>query len=112
MTRLFWDDRGRESIGPDQTSERPSRRSGRWHSRENFGNRGDDTGETGLLALSTTLGLAIEMSLHEEQERRALEGELSALETAWREAEEIGAIADGMFLPPGVEQALARLRRR
>ena len=77
-----------------------------------FGNRGDDAGETGLLALSTTLGLAIEMSLHEEQERRALEGELSALETAWREAEEIGAIADGMFLPPGVEQALARLRRR
>ena len=38
--------------------------------------------------------LALEMALHEEQERRALEGELSLLEAAWREAEEIAAIAD------------------
>jgi len=40
--------------------------------------------------------LALEMALHEEQERRALEGELHALEAAWREAEEIAAIADGL----------------
>ncbi|HEX8430753.1 MAG TPA: hypothetical protein VF625_05675 [Longimicrobium sp.] len=38
--------------------------------------------------------LALEMALHEEQERRAMEGELSALEAAWRDAEEIAAIAD------------------
>lgn len=38
--------------------------------------------------------LALEMALHEESERRALEGELAALEAAWREAEEIAAIAD------------------
>lgn len=38
--------------------------------------------------------LALEMSLHEEAERQALEGELAALEAAWREAEEIAAIAD------------------
>ncbi len=38
--------------------------------------------------------LALEMALHEEQERRAMQGELSALEAAWRDAEEIAAIAD------------------
>lgn len=42
--------------------------------------------------------LALEMALHEEQERRALEGELHALEAAWREAEEIAAIADTLAL--------------
>jgi hypothetical protein len=38
--------------------------------------------------------LALEIALAEETERRALEGELAALEAAWREAEEIAAIAD------------------
>ena len=38
--------------------------------------------------------LALEMALHEEAERRAMEGELTLLEAAWREAEEIAAIAD------------------
>ncbi|MDB4879507.1 MAG: hypothetical protein JWL60_953 [Gemmatimonadetes bacterium] len=66
--------------------------------------------ESGLLALSTSLGLAIEMALHEEQERLALEGELSELEAAWREAEEIGAIADSLLLPDSVERAWSRLR--
>ena len=45
--------------------------------------------------------LALEMALHEEDERRALEGELTALEAAWREAEEIAAIADALpNVPP------------
>jgi hypothetical protein len=38
--------------------------------------------------------LALEMALHEEQERRAMEGELAALQAMWRQAEEIAAIAD------------------
>jgi hypothetical protein len=38
--------------------------------------------------------LALEIALHEEQERRALEGELTLLEAAWREAEEVAGIAD------------------
>ena len=38
--------------------------------------------------------LALEMALHEESERRALHGELTLLESAWREAEEIAVIAD------------------
>ncbi|MCY3610778.1 MAG: hypothetical protein OXH51_04515 [Gemmatimonadetes bacterium] len=45
--------------------------------------------------------LALEMALHEEQERRALEGELWLLEQAWREAEEIAEISDNLFLPEG-----------
>ena len=44
--------------------------------------------------LGSEAALALEMALHEEQERRALEGELALLEAAWREAEEIAAIAD------------------
>jgi hypothetical protein len=42
--------------------------------------------------------LALEMAANEDAERRALEGELAALQAAWRGAEEIAAIADGMFL--------------
>ena len=55
--------------------------------------------------------LALEMAAHEETERRALEGELHILEAAWREAEEIAHIADDMFLPASVDEALARLKR-
>jgi hypothetical protein len=51
------------------------------------------------------------MSAHEESERRALEGELHVLEEAWREADEIAAIADDMFLPTSVGDDLARLKR-
>src|SRR5207237_413052 len=40
--------------------------------------------------------LALEMAANEDVERRALEGELAELEAAWREAEEIAAIADAL----------------
>jgi hypothetical protein len=40
--------------------------------------------------------LALEMALHEETERRALDGELAMLEGMWREAEEIASIADAL----------------
>ena len=71
--------------------------------------RSDEWG-SGLLALSTPFSLALEMALHEEQERRALEGELEELERAWREAEEIGAIADSLLLPPWIDDAIRRLK--
>ncbi|MEZ4585139.1 MAG: hypothetical protein R2909_01905 [Gemmatimonadales bacterium] len=54
--------------------------------------------------------LALEMALHEESERRAIEGELEILEEAWREAEVIAAIADNMFVPAEVEAKLAELK--
>jgi hypothetical protein len=43
--------------------------------------------------------LALEMSLHEESEQHALDGELAALQRDWQEAEEIAAIADGELTP-------------
>lgn len=52
--------------------------------------------------------LALEMALHEEQERRALEGELWRLERAWEEAEEIAAISDNLFLPDGTADFVAK----
>jgi hypothetical protein len=51
----------------------------------------------GAMNLSATERLALEMAVHEEIERRAAEGELAELHSAWVEAEEIAAIADGML---------------
>lgn len=56
--------------------------------------------------------LAVEMAIHEEQERRALEGELFILEQAWKEAEEVAAIADNLLLPEGTGERLEELRAR
>jgi hypothetical protein len=50
----------------------------------------------GAFALTPVERLAVEMALHEEQERRLLEGELEVLAEAWRDAEEIAGIADGL----------------
>jgi len=52
--------------------------------------------QLGTMRLSRTECLALEMSLHEESERRAFEGELAILEAAWREAEELAQVADGL----------------
>jgi hypothetical protein len=46
------------------------------------------------LSANPNLSLAMEMALHDEQERRAMQGELAALQAMWREAEQIAAIAD------------------
>ncbi len=60
-------------------------------------------------ALPRDITLALEMAAHEETERRALEGELAALEAQWKEAEEIAAIADALTLPERVTARLERL---
>jgi hypothetical protein len=62
----------------------------------------------GLSELPVTVRLALEMAAHEETERRAMEGELQELAEAWRQAEEIAAIADNMFLPPSVDAFFRR----
>lgn len=54
--------------------------------------------------------LVLEMALHEEQEHRAMMGELAELERAWREADEIAHIADNMFDTPQLESELARMK--
>jgi hypothetical protein len=78
-------------------------RTDRW----NFSTYGAST----LQKLPMHTRLALEMSAHEDAERRALEGELHVLEAAWRDAEEIAKIADDMFLPASVDEELARLKR-
>lgn len=57
------------------------------------------------------LRLALEMALHEDAERRAVEGELAQLEAAWKEAEEIAAIADNLFVGADVRARLRSMRK-
>lgn len=82
------------------------------HHDRSFHSATEDAWQSGLYGLSTPASLALEMALHEEQEQRALEGELAELEKAWRDAEEVGAIADSLLLPTDTELELARLRVR
>ncbi len=64
-------------------------------------------GEPGYVAkMPAATRLALEMALHEEEERRALEGELWRLERAWEAAEEIAAISDDLLISPDVERFL------
>ena len=70
----------------------------------------DRSNPESLAALRAPVRLALEMSLHEQDERGALEGELCLLEDRWREAEEVAAISDDMFLPSGVSAILKRLK--
>ena len=71
---------------------------------------GNQEWSTGLFGLDSVQRLALEMALHEDVERAALEGELGELERAWREAEEIAGIADSLLVPDGLTGALDRLR--
>lgn len=63
-----------------------------------------------VLSLGYEQRLALEMAAHEDFERRAIETDLRSLESAWREAEEIAAIADNLLVPQVVEAWLARHR--
>lgn len=63
-----------------------------------------------LSTLQPRYRLALEMAVHEESERRAMDGELAALEAQWRDAEEIAHISDTMFTLPSVEKRLEELR--
>lgn len=99
--------------GPERFVEQLARRAeavtavhGRPH---RYGRRGQ-IGRTGLYGLTTVDRLALEMALHEEAERRAMAGELAQLEQAWRDAEEVAAIADDLLVPSGVRATLERLR--
>jgi hypothetical protein len=77
------------------------RRSMRW--------RGDVMSR-GLFGLPGPHRLALEMALHEEAERRALQGQLEELERAWRDAEEIAAISDNLLLPDAVSSAVRKMK--
>jgi hypothetical protein len=64
-----------------------------------------------IATLPEATRLALEMAAHEDTERRALEGELAQLEQSWKEAEEVAAIADDMFLPSFVEDWMRKNRK-
>lgn len=66
----------------------------------------------GISKLPLETRLAVEMAVNEENERRALEGELALLELEWKEAEEIAGIADRLGMPESVEQQFEELKRR
>lgn len=72
---------------------------------------GWNRGGWGLFGLPGPHRLALEMALHEESERRAMQGELEELERAWREAEEIAGISDNLFVPDSVTAAFDKLKR-
>ena len=59
---------------------------------------------TALYRLPSVNRLALEMAANEDVERRALAGELDELREAWREAEEIAAIADDLFADDTLEE--------
>jgi hypothetical protein len=66
----------------------------------------------GAMSLLPVERLALEMAVHEESERRALEGELARLAEEWREAEEVAAIADGLFVEPKVDELRRQVDQR
>lgn len=86
---------------PEELFRRATRRTGR--------DAAGDPSRT-IASLGREFVLGLEMAAHEETERRALEGELALLEAAWREAEEVAAIADELTLPARVFERLERLR--
>ncbi len=89
------------SGGPDQLLQSVASRRGRraidWQEAFNLDQTVPEAERAqSLHKLPATERLALEMALHEEAERRAMDGELAALEAAWREAEEIARIADAL----------------
>jgi hypothetical protein len=72
----------------------------------------DSTEAARLSRVPAEVRLALEMVSHEESERRALEGELYLLEDAWKEAEEIAAISDDMFLPEDISRRLTDMKKQ
>jgi hypothetical protein len=83
----------------------PTKRRSRWAGHGDFN-------KYGLYSLPAEHRLALEMALHEEAERHAMEGELLQLEDAWKDAEEIAAIADNLLLPESVESAFEEMKRK
>ena len=63
-----------------------------------------------ISTLPDPVRLALEMATHESAERRAMEGELALLTHSWKEAAEIAATADSMFLPAAVTETFARIK--
>jgi hypothetical protein len=70
----------------------------------------DEDGAVAVSAISKPVRFALEIAANEDIERRAMEGELAQLELAWRQAEEIAAIADNLTVPEPPASATDKLR--
>jgi hypothetical protein len=66
---------------------------------------------TRIATMHAGVRLALEMALHEEEERRALAGELSILEWAWKYEERFASIADRLGLPDWIQHRLISLHQ-
>jgi hypothetical protein len=110
--RTSW---GRDPHAPPGAAAEPSARSFaerlalRLATRSFWAHGGTGSQELAILhRLPAVDRLALEMAANEDFERRALAGELAALRDAWRDAEEIAAIADNLL----ADEALAEFKRR
>jgi hypothetical protein len=65
-----------------------------------------------VAAMSPVASIALEMALHQEQERKAMEGELVELRAAWRNAEEMAQISDNLLVPHEIEDRLTSLKKQ
>lgn len=54
--------------------------------------------DVGVLGLTQTERIALEIAVHEDAERQMIQTELVGLEAAWRDAEEIAAISDSLLI--------------
>jgi hypothetical protein len=68
------------------------------------------SGVTELHHFPADVRCALEMALHDDAERRAMEGELDSLKAEWMLAEEVAHIADDMFLPSTLSARIEELR--
>lgn len=79
-----------------------------WMAKERWHGFGDQA--LRLAPLEPADRLAVEMWLSEEDEAKALAGELALLERQWREAEELARIADALAVSDEVNQRLSSAR--
>ena len=110
---------GREPDAPNEPPAEPAGRSAAERialqlANRSFWGRGGTGSEeaTALYRLPAVDRLALEMAANEDVERRAMEGELAALAAAWRDAEEIAAIADDLFADHVLEEFKRRYYER
>ncbi len=87
-----------EAGGPENFPRWAAAKRHDWGMRQTYGDTGD------IAYIPAEARLAFEMALHEESERRAMDGELAALERAWQDAEGVARIADDLLTPPAVQQ--------
>lgn len=93
-----------EAGGPDHFARWAARKRHDWGVQQTYGDTGD------IAHIPVAARLAFEMALHEDSERRAMEGEMAELTRAWQAAESIARIADGLLVPAAIDERMATLR--